>query len=138
MFLRRGISVGRVGPMRIQVLVVAREADLRAKLGHWLAPAGYAVLSVESPQRARKAFAGGGIAASILRVVRPDVAMLDLARRLREVGCRLFAIIDSSDDIGRLRRFGFVADAYLAPPLTENDVLAAVRSVGGQDMSDGR
>jgi DNA-binding response OmpR family regulator/TolB-like protein len=123
--------------MRIQVLVVAREADLRAKLGHWLAPAGYAVLSVESPQRAREAFAGGGIAASILRVVRPGVAMLDLARRLREVGCRLFAIIDSSDDIGRLRRFGFVADAYLAPPLTENDVLAAVRSVGGQDMSDG-
>jgi DNA-binding response OmpR family regulator/TolB-like protein len=124
--------------MRIHVLVVAREADLRAKLGHWLAPAGYAVLSVESPQRAREAFAVGGIAASILRVARPDVAMLDLARRLREVGCKLFAIIDSGDDIGRLRRVGFVADAYLAQPLGENDVLAAMRSVGGQeDMSDG-
>lgn len=124
--------------MRIHVLVVAREADLRAKLGHWLAPAGYEVLSVESPQSAREAFAVGGIAASILRVVLPDVAMLDLARRLREVGCRLFAIIDSGDDIGRLRRFGFVADAYLAQPLGENDVLAAMRSVAGQeDMSDG-
>ncbi len=121
--------------MRIHVLVVAREADLRAQLGHWLARAGYAVLSVESPQRAREAFAGGGIAAGILRVVRPDVAMLDLARRLRQAGSRLFAIIDSDDDIGRLRRCGFIADAYLAQPLEENDVLAAMRSVGGQDMS---
>jgi DNA-binding response OmpR family regulator/TolB-like protein len=102
-----------------------------------LHPRAAAVLSVESAQRAREAFAAGGIAASILQVARPNVAMLDLARRLREPSCsssRSLAAVTTSAACD-------VSASSLMPILVqsveENDVPVAMRAVGGQDMSDG-
>ncbi len=85
--------------------------------------------SVATPLQAREALAASEIAAGILRVERLDIEFLAVARQLREIGCGLIAVVDKSDDIGRLRRFGFVADAYLTRPLKESDVLAGIAAV---------
>jgi two-component system, OmpR family, response regulator len=85
---------------------------------------------------AGEAVAAPDVTAAILRVECIDLAMLDLARSLREIGRTLVAIVGKVGDIRRFRRLGFVADAYLAPPLKEGDVLAALGSPVGPPKED--
>jgi DNA-binding response OmpR family regulator len=122
--------------MRRAVLIIAGDSDVRTTLERWIASAGYSVRRLESKEGAREAVAASNATAAILRVERIDLALLDLSRSLRETGCRLVALVGTVGDIRRFRRFGFVADAYLVPPLKESDVLAALESPVAQVKED--
>ena len=89
-----------------------------------------------SQYRCNRTVAASDATAAILQVERIDLALLDLSRSLRETGCRLVAMVGTVGDIRRFRRFGFVAHAYLAPPLKESDVLAALESPVAQVKED--
>jgi DNA-binding response OmpR family regulator/TolB-like protein len=122
--------------MRSAVLIIAGDSDVRTTLERWIASAGYSVRRLESEEGAREAVAASDATAAILRVERIDLALLDLSRSLTETGCRLVAMVGTVGDIRRFRRFGFVADAYLVPPLKESDVLAALESPVAQVKED--
>jgi DNA-binding response OmpR family regulator/TolB-like protein len=115
--------------MRKRLLVVATDAGLRRVLAHWLTPAGYAIELAESARKAGEVLASGKLEGGILRVERPDEAILALARRVRDLGGGLIAIVDEVAEIGRLKRLGLGADAYLVQPLKQREVLAEVAAV---------
>ena len=115
--------------MRKRLLVVASDMGLRMALARWLAPAGYAIELAEGPKKAREVLADGEVAAGIVKAERLDAALLAVARELRDAARGVIAVVDKIDDIGRLRRLGFWADAYLAQPLKKSDVVRDVHAV---------
>ena len=122
--------------MRSVVLIIAGDFGARTTIKGWIASAGYAVRRLDSVEGAREAAAASDAVAAIVRVERIDLALLDLSRSLRETGRRLVAIVGTVGDIGRFRRSGLVADAYLVPPLKQCDVLAALEPLVGRVKED--
>jgi DNA-binding response OmpR family regulator/TolB-like protein len=123
--------------MRKRLLVVASDAGLRMVLARWLAAAGYAIELAEAPRKAREVLASGKLAGCILRVERPDEAVLALASRVRDLGVGLIAIVDEVAEIERLKRVGLGADSYLVQPLKRREVLAGAASVMQPPGEDG-
>jgi DNA-binding response OmpR family regulator/TolB-like protein len=115
--------------MPVRLLVIASDAGLQMTLARWLVPAGYAIESAEGPGQALRALQAAAVTVAIFRVEQWDVATFAVARELRGTRCGLVAIVDSVNDIGRLRRFGFVPDLCLAQPLKASDVVEGIEAV---------
>jgi DNA-binding response OmpR family regulator len=65
----RSAVEGGIAPMKSRILVVARDAELRATLARWLISAGHAVEPAESARHAREVAANEAVA---LAIVAPD------------------------------------------------------------------
>jgi TolB-like protein/DNA-binding response OmpR family regulator/Tfp pilus assembly protein PilF len=108
-----------------QVLVVAHQLELRAKIAGVLQPAGYAVELAGDEKRALHLTAGGGIEAAIV-VSRSGSVDLKLAQELHETVPKLIVLSDRADDIARLARSLPQAHAFLSQPLNEQEILRSL------------
>src|SRR2546428_5802781 len=110
--------------MKNSILVVARDADRRAKLARLLMGAGYAVELSEEPRRAQELAQAGGVRLAVLAPDDFGAAGADLARQLRD---RLGDVIlvdgrnESSLDI--LERVRSALQPQAEPPAQEPEVL---------------
>jgi TolB-like protein/DNA-binding response OmpR family regulator len=107
------------------VLVVAQQLELRARIARVLQSAGYAVELAADQKRALHLTAGGGIEAAII-VPRSGSVDLKLAQELRDTVSRIIVLGDRSDKIAGLSRLLPEADAFLSEPLNERELLRSL------------
>jgi len=107
------------------ILVVADDASLRATVARWLIQAGYAVELAESPKRAHEVAGKTTIA---LAIVAPQGSGIELAHKLEgAVGHVMY--FGKPDDVTAAGEPAVSSDLCITLPLSEQDVLAKVKSV---------
>jgi DNA-binding response OmpR family regulator len=104
------------------ILVVADNAALRATLARWLLQAGYALELAENPRRAQEIGSKAGIALAIVAPEGFGAAGLELARELAGEVEHVIIVGETAGGAG-------LAELRIAMPLSEQDVLAKVKSV---------
>ncbi|MCG2668170.1 hypothetical protein XI06_30600 [Bradyrhizobium sp. CCBAU 11434] len=107
------------------ILIVADDASLRATVARWLIQAGYAVELAESPKRAHEVVAKATIA---LAIVAPQGSGIELAHKLEDAVEHVM-FFGTPDNIAAAGEPPVSSDLCITLPLSEQDVLAKVKSV---------
>jgi len=111
--------------MRKHVLFVAREVELRARLGCALQSAGYAVELACEEQRALRLAADCNFHVAIV-APGPSIASLAMIQQLCDRVPAMIVLAEGLDEIGRLRRSLSRVDAFFLKTSNEGAVIARV------------
>jgi DNA-binding response OmpR family regulator len=109
------------------VLIVARDATIRATLARLLLSEGIAIEVAESRKRAQDLIAKGGFAAAIISPSRFGAAGDQLVQYLGEATGTVIVVLESAAELGQIECKPFVKFTYLANALGEVIILAEVR-----------
>ena len=119
------------------VLVVEREAPIRAFLEQQLTDDGFEVLSAEEGRQALELVESAGPDLVLLDAVLPDGSGFEVCSRLREGepgrswnrDVPVIIVSSRSEPVDRLRGFARGCDDYLAKPFLYEELLARMRAV---------
>jgi TolB-like protein/DNA-binding response OmpR family regulator/Tfp pilus assembly protein PilF len=112
-----------------RILVIARDAALRATLARWLTPAGYTLELAESAKQARNLIAKSDFLAAILAPYGVTGAEPELSEQVSEAARGIILVAERADNIGRLRESMPDADYYLTKPLDQKDLIDKIERI---------
>jgi DNA-binding response OmpR family regulator len=117
-------------PGATTVLVVDDHAGTRQLLGHCLRDEGYRVVEARDGVTATTVLAKQAIDLVLLDLNLPDVAGLDLLRRLQQGGGMMVIVVSGRDDVrDRVAALRAGADDYIVKPFDTAEFLARVAAV---------
>src|SRR5207253_9764168 len=117
--------------MKTRILVVADNAALRATLARWLLRAGYAAELAESRRHAHEVISKAGIALAIVAPQGLGASAAELARELADEVGHVIVIKEPDDGAAAPTVSLIQSNVSISMPLSEQDVLAKVKSVLG-------
>ncbi|MDE2571957.1 MAG: response regulator transcription factor [bacterium] len=115
----------------MRVLVVEDDAPLRDVIARALAEGGYEVTAAADGRHGDALAAEGGFDAVVLDWMLPEMAGIEICRRLREAGDQTpVLMVTARDDLDdRVLGLDAGADDYLVKPFHVRELLARLRSV---------
>ena len=117
--------------MKINILIVEDEKEIREGVSEYLAEVGYSVISAEDGMQAIELFKNNKIDLVILDIMLPKINGLDVLKQIRNqhINCPVILLTAKDEISDKVTGLDYGADDYITKPFAIDELLARIRSI---------
>ena len=117
--------------MKINILIVEDEKEIREGVSEYLSEVGYNVISAEDGMQAIELFKNSKIDLVILDIMLPKINGLDVLKQIRNqhIKCPVILLTAKDEISDKVTGLDYGADDYITKPFAIDELLARIRSI---------